>query len=147
MNMSVLNFATRKFGMSLACTVTALGFAGVAQADFVKTVTTEAECTAQAGDIMDLGGEQHCFVPIISKEFQSIEYAGELRGVTECEEKNVRKSQIGDFCLIKLEAKPVVEVPKTPETSEITDTLTDIAKDEAEKAARKKALKSLQKLF
>lgn len=142
--MSILNFGAGKFGMSLACTVIAFGFAGVAQADFVKTVNTEAECTAQSGDIMDLGGEKHCFVPVVSKEFQSIEYAGELRGVTECEEKNVRKSQIGDFCLIKLEAKPVVEAPKTPE---ITDTLTDIAKDEAEKAARKKALKSLKKLF
>lgn len=134
-----------KFGASLACTVMALGFAGVAQADFVKTVTTADECTAQGGDVMDLGGEQHCFVPIISEEFQSIEYAGELKGVTECAEENVRKSQIGDFCLIKLAAEPVVV--EAPEAPEITDVLTDIAKDEAEKAAKKKAIKSLKKLF
>jgi len=140
--------ATRsKFGAGLACTVVAFGFAGVAQADFVKTVTTEAECTAQSGDVMNLNGEKHCFVPVISKEFQSIEYAGELRGVTECEEENVRKSQIGDFCLIKLAAKPVVEAPKTPETSTVTETLTDIAKDQAEKETKKKAVKLLKKLF
>jgi len=142
-----------KFGAALACTVMTLGFAGVAQADFVKTVSTEAECTAQAGDIMDLSGEKHCFVPIISEKFQSIEYAGELRGVTECAEANVRKSQIGDFCLIKLGAAPVVEEPKEPETaeepaaSEVTETLKEIAKDEAEEKAKKKAKKLLKKLF
>ena len=139
-----------KFGTGLVCTVMALGFAGAAQADFVKTVTTEAECTAQGGDVMDLGGEKHCFVPIISEEFQSIEYAGELKGVTECEEKNVRKSQIGDFCLIKLGASPVpaeeVEAEE-PEKSEITETLQEIAKDEAEKETKKKAVKLLKKLF
>ena len=133
-----------KFSMSLACTVVALGFAGVAQADFVKTVNTEAECAAQSGDILDLNGEKHCFVPVVSKEFQSIEYAGELRGVTECEEKNVRKSQIGDFCLIKLETKPVVAKTETPK---ITEALKNIAKDEAEKEARKKTIKALKKLF
>ena len=143
--MGISKISTGKFGMSLACTVMALGFAGVAQADFVKTVSTEAECTAQSGDIMDLGGEKHCFVPVVSKEFQSIEYAGELRGVTECAEKNVRKSQIGDFCLIKLGTKPVVV--ETLKTSEITETISEIAKDEAEKKAKKKAVKLLKKLF
>ncbi len=132
--------ALSKFGAGVACTVMALGFAGVAQADFVKTVTTADECTAQAGDVMDLGGDQHCFVPIISEEFQSIEYAGELKGVTECAEENVRKSQIGDFCLIKLGATPVVEAPKEAEETEIpeiTETLKEIAKDEAEKKSQK----------
>ena len=112
-------FGARKFGMSLVCTVVALGFAGVAQAGFVKTVNTEAECAAQSGDIMDLNGEKHCFVPVVSKEFQSIEYAGELKGVTECEEKNVRKSQIGDFCLIKLETKPEAAKTEALEAPEI----------------------------
>jgi len=142
--MGVFKFGARKFSMSLACTVVALGFAGVAQAGFVKTVTTEDECAAQSGDILDLNGEKHCFVPVVSKEFQSIEYAGELRGVTECEEKNVRKSQIGDFCLIKLETKPVVAKTETPK---ITEALKNIAKDEAEKEARKKTIKALKKLF
>lgn len=142
--MGVFKFGAGKFGISLACTVVALGFAGVAQADFVKTVSTEVECTAQGGDVMDLGGEKHCFVPIISEKFQSIEYAGELKGVTECKEKNVRKSQIGDFCLIKLETKPTVAKTETPK---ITEALKNIAKDEAEKEARKKTIKALKKLF
>ncbi len=136
-----------KISAGLACTVMAMGIAGVAQADFVKTVSTEAECTAQAGDIMDLGGEQHCFVPVISEKFQTIDYAGELKGVTECAEKNLRKSQIGDFCLIKLGAQPAAEEPKAPETSETKETLTEIAKDKAEKEAKKKAVKTLKKLF
>ena len=126
-----------KFGAGLACTVMALGFAGVAQADFVKTVNTEAECTAQEGSIMDLNGVKHCLVPVISAEFQSIEYAGELKGVTACDKANTRKTSIGDFCLIKLTAKPAVT------TSSITQSLTDMAKDEAEKAAKKKAKKSI----
>lgn len=126
-----------KFGAGFACTVMALGFAGIAQADFVKTVSTEAECTAQEGSVMDLNGVKHCLVPVISTEFQSIEYAGELRGVTSCEKANTRKTTIGDFCLIKLEVKPAAP------TSPISDALTDMVKDEAEKAAKEKAKKNI----
>ena len=135
--MSIAKITAGKFGVSMACTVMALGFAGVAHADFVQTVSTEAECTAQEGSIMDLNGVKHCLVPVISKEFQSIEYAGDLRGVTACDKANTRKTSIGDFCLIALEKKPAVS------TNSITNTLTDIAKDEAEKAAKKKAKKSI----
>lgn len=127
----------------LACTVMALSFTGVAQADFVKTVSTEAECTAQDGSIMDLNGVNHCLVPVITSEFQSIEYAGELRGVTACDKVNTRKTSIGDFCLVRLGAAsaPVVKTPT------IVDTAVDIAKDEAEKAAKKKAKKSILNAF
>lgn len=130
-----------KFTAGLACTVIALGFTGVAQADFVKTVSTEAECTAQEGSVMDLNGVKHCLVPVISTEFQSIEYAGELKGVTACDKANTRKTTIGDFCLVKLTAKPAVT------TSSITNALTDMAKKEAEKAAKEKAKNSLLKAF
>ncbi len=130
-----------KFSAGFACTVMALGFAGsiasVAQADFVKTVSTETECTAQDGSIMDLNGVNHCLVPVISSDHQSIEYAGELRGVTSCTKANTRKTSIGDFCLIRLGAAPVAAKPS------ITDTIVDIAKDEAEKAAKKEAKKSI----
>ena len=126
-----------KIKAGLACTVLAFGFAGIAHADFVKTVSTEAQCTAQEGTVMDLNGVKHCLVPVISKEFQSIEYAGDLRGVTSCDKANTRKTSIGDFCLIALEKKPAVS------TSSTTNTLTEMAKDEAEKAAKKKAKKSI----
>lgn len=120
-----------KITAGLACTVMAFGFAGVAQADFVKTVSTEAECTAQDGSVMDLNGVKHCLVPVISEEFQSVEYAGDLRGVTACAKANTRKTSIGDFCLIALEKKPAVT------KSSITSTVTDMAKDEAKKKAKK----------
>ncbi|MCF6275486.1 MAG: hypothetical protein L3J05_06955 [Robiginitomaculum sp.] len=126
-----------KFGAGIACTVMALGFAGVAQADFVKTVNTEAQCTAQEGTVMDLNGVKHCLVPVISEEFQSMEYAGDLRGVTACDKANTRKTTIGDFCLIALEKKPVTT------TQSITNSLTDMAKDEAEKAVKKEAKKKI----
>ncbi len=125
-----------KFGAGIACTVMVLGFAGVAQADFVKTVSTEAQCTAQEGTVMDLNGVKHCLVPVISKEFQSMEYAGDLRGVTACDKANTRKTSIGDFCLIALEKKPVA-------TKSITNTLTGMVKDEAEKAGKKEAKKKI----
>ena len=126
-----------KISAGIACTVMALGFAGVAQADFVKTVNTEAECTAQEGSIMDLNGVKHCLVPVISAEFQSIEYAGELKGVTSCDKANTRKTSIGDFCLIKLEKKPVIS------TNSITNKLTDMAREKAQDAAKEKAKKSI----
>ncbi len=136
-----------KFGATMAISVSALGFAGLAHANFVKTVSTEAECTAQDGSVMDLNGTQHCLVPVISPEFQKIEYAGELRGVTTCTEKDTRKTQIGDFCLIALEKDKMEEkepVKTTPSMADkMTDKVMDMAKDEAEKAAKKKAKKSM----
>lgn len=85
---------------------------------------------------MDLNGVKHCLVPVISKEFQSMEYAGDLRGVTACDKANTRKTSIGDFCLIALEKKPVA-------TKSITNTLTGMVKDEAEKAGKKEAKKKI----
>jgi len=142
-----------KFGTSVAITMLALGFAGLAHAEFVKTVSTETECTDQDGSVMDLNGTQHCLVPVISPEFQKIEYAGELRGVTTCAEKSTRKTQIGDFCLVALggamEAGEKMEDKEQVETAPVmkdkmTDKVMDIAKDEAEKAVKKKAKKSVQ---
>jgi len=127
-----------KFGASIAITVSALGFAGIAHADFVKTVSTEAECTSQDGSVMDLNGVKHCLVPVISPEFQKIEYAGELLGVTTCAEKDTRKTQIGDFCLIALEKKPTAMII-------VQDATTELDNSEAEMAGRKKAKKSLLK--
>ncbi|PHS40554.1 MAG: hypothetical protein COA91_03980 [Robiginitomaculum sp.] len=121
-----------KIGTGIALTVAAFGVTGFAQASFVKTVSSEAECTAQDGTVMDLNGTQHCLVPVISPEFQKIEYAGELRGVTTCTEENTRKTQIGDFCLIALEEK--MEEKPAQTTSTMTDKMMDMAKDEAEKS-------------
>jgi len=134
--MGVLKFGAGKFGISLACTVVAFGIAGVAQADFVKTVTTEAECTENGGDVMDLNGVNHCFIALneFKNESEADDYASELTGVTTCAEKNIRKSKkAGDFCLIKLEDSPDPVETEATETPEITDVLTDIAKDQAEK--------------
>ncbi len=128
-------------GAGIALTVAAFGVAGFAQASFVKTVNSQAECTAQDGTIMDLNGTQHCLVPVISPEFQKIEYAGELRGVTTCTEKNTRKTQIGDFCLIALENK--MGANPAAATSGMADKMMDMAKDEAKKAAKDKAKKKM----
>jgi len=127
--------------------VLATAFAGVAHADFVKTVESEGQCVAQEGSVMDLQGIKHCLVPVIPEDFQTVEYAGEIKGVTQCAEKQTRKTQIGDFCLIALEAKPVVAAPApapTPVmdvvedeaaetmTETATDTVTDMVTDKAE---------------
>ena len=106
--------------------VLATSFAGVAHADFVKTVDSEGQCVAQEGTVMDLQGIKHCLVPVIPADFQTVEYAGEIKGVTECAEKQTRKTQIGDFCLIALEAKPVVAAP-APAIETIEDTAEDAA--------------------
>ncbi len=140
--MGIYKFGAKKFSASVALTVSALGFAGIAHANFVKTVSSEAQCTAQDGTVMDLNGTQHCLVPVISPEFQKIEYAGELRGVTTCTEKNTRKTQIGDFCLISLEDKLEEKKPNMTSPT-MTDKMMDMAKDEAEKAVKDKAKKKM----
>lgn len=114
--------------------VMATAFAGVAHADFVKTVDSEGQCVAQEGSVMDLQGIKHCLVPIIPDDFQTVEYAGEIKGVTECAEKQTRKTQIGDFCLIALEAKPkttaVLQMqPVEPETASDGVVTEDQARD------------------
>lgn len=119
-----------KFGAGFACAAMSLTFSGVAHADFINTVSSEAECLAQDGSVMDLNGTKHCLVAVIPTEFQSVEYAGELKGVTTCPEKSIRKTSIGDFCLIALEKKPA--------KSTMTRTLSDAAKDKAKDMAKDK---------
>ena len=131
-----------KFGAGLVCTVMAFGFAGAAQADFVKTVTTESECTEYGGDVMDLNDVNHCFIALneFKDESEEADYAGELTGVTTCAKKNIRKSKkAGDFCLIKLETIPVA-VKAAPS---IEDTSTGLDNSEAEMAGVKKAKESM----
>ncbi|HHI89249.1 MAG TPA: hypothetical protein ENK01_04770 [Hellea balneolensis] len=101
-----------KFGAGFAITAMALGTFGLAHADFVKTVKSESECLAQDGTIVNVRGAKHCLVPVIPEEFQGVEYAGELRGVTSCKKKDTRKTQIGDFCVIALEPIPARNVAK-----------------------------------
>ena len=119
-----------KIGAGLACAAMAFTFSGVAHADFINTVSSEAECLAQDGSVMDLNGTKHCLVAVIPPEFQSVEYAGELKGVTTCPEKSIRKTSIGDFCLIALEKKPA--------KSTLTQSLGQMAKDKAKNMAKDK---------
>ena len=110
-----------KIGFGVAGGMLALAFAAALpataqqQAAFVKTVDNETQCLAQEGSLMDLQGAKHCLVAVIPDEIQDIQYAGELRGVTECPEKQTRKTQIGDFCLIALEPIPAKPKPAVME--------------------------------
>ena len=73
-------------------------------------VTSEGECTSKDGLVMDVNGVKSCLVGIIPEEFQGEEYAAEIKGVNTCT-GTVRKTSIGDFCLIALEAKPAAVTP------------------------------------
>ena len=68
-------------------------------------VSSESECIAKEGTVMDLQNVKHCLVPVIPEEFQGEEYATEILGVNNCSGA-LRKTSIGDFCLVALEAKP-----------------------------------------
>lgn len=79
-------------------------------------VGSEGECISNDGTVMDLQGVKHCLVPVIPEEFQGDEYAGEIKGVKTCSGA-VRKTSIGDFCLIALEAKPAATSTPAPSTT------------------------------
>ncbi len=106
-----------KFGVALALIASSFGASGIAHADFVKTVKSEAECLKQDGTLVTVKGAKHCLVPVIPAKFQDEKYAGELKGVTTCKKEDTRKTQIGDFCVIALEkikmkTKPVQDKKK-----------------------------------
>ncbi len=129
-----------KFGIYVASAAFTLVFCAPALA---QTIATEAECLSQDGTAMDLNGEQHCFVPIIPEEFQTAEYAGEIKGVHSCEKENVRKTRIGDFCLLSLEAKEDGEMTEKPDSEMMKDDAEEMAEGKTEDAMEKK----LQKLW
>lgn len=111
--------------------IAATGFMAMAFAGSASAVSSEAECTANGGDVLDLKGAKHCLVPVIEEQYQSEEYEA-LQGVKECTGQ-VRKTSIGDYCLIALEPIPVVEeAAPVAESAEINDS---IARDTAEDAA------------
>ncbi len=145
-----------KIGAGISSVAIALAFSTVAFAEG-PVVNSEVSCTAQDGSVMDLQGIKHCLVAVVPAEFQGVEYAGEIKGVHSCKKANTRKTQIGDFCLLALEAKPAVVVPSTattqtapvvaPETETaeptIVDQLKEVAEDEAKKEAKKQVRKKL----
>lgn len=102
--------------------------AGTASA--ATTVASEGQCVTEEGTVMDLQGVKHCLVPIIPEEFQGAEYAGELKGVTECQ-GTVRKTNIGDFCLIALEAKPAASASTAPASNAVNNAIGEQAQGAA----------------
>lgn len=68
-------------------------------------VGSESECVSLTGTVMDVNGVNSCLVPVIPEEFQGEEYANDIKGVNTCTGA-LRKTSIGDYCLIALEAKP-----------------------------------------
>lgn len=123
--MRVSIIGTKIAGLGFAASLIFTAGSAFAQVPFVKTVSSEAECAAQDGSTLDLQGAKHCLVPVIPAEFQDVQYAGELRGVTECAEKQTRKTQIGDFCLIALE--PIPAKPAMPVLEEIVNAAEETA--------------------
>ena len=107
-------------GMSRIATLAAAGFMTIAFAGSASAVSSESECRANGGDVMELKGAKHCLVPIIAEEYQTDEYA-ELAGVKECT-GTVRKTSIGDYCLVALEPIPVQDETVTQST-EINDSI------------------------
>lgn len=79
-----------------------------------SAVETPAECTAQGGDLIDVNDGKVCFVPLIAEEFQNDEDYAELKGVYDCKGGTVRKTSIGDFCMIYVERKPKPETVEAP---------------------------------
>lgn len=117
-------------GMSrLAAVATGAAFTILFSAS-AGAVASEGECIAQEGTVMDLQGVKHCLVPVIPEEFQGVEYAGELKGVTECN-GTVRKTSIGDFCLVALEAKPAATTTPAVSPEASTSTINDAIGDQA----------------
>ncbi len=144
-----------KIGAGISSAAIALAFSTAAFAEG-PVVNSEASCVEQDGSVMDLQGIKHCLVAVVPAEFQGVEYAGEIKGVHSCKKENTRKTQIGDFCLLALEAKPAAVVPSTAIVTEapvetpteaadptIVEELKEMATDEAKKEAKKQVRKKL----
>ncbi len=104
-------------------------------------IGSEGDCLAADGITMDLQGVKHCMAPIIAEEFHGEEYS-ELKGVKACK-FTVRKTSIGDYCLIPLEAKPAKAAMVTPAADVVasaieTPALDPMAAPAAAEAPKKK---------
>ena len=124
-------------GMSRFTAIASGAVLSVMFAASASAIGNDAECTSNDGTIMDIAGVKHCFVPIIPEEFQGEEYANEIKGVKECT-GTVRKTSIGDFCLIPLEAKPAPTVASTvEEAAEVETAITETADEAAAEKPRR----------
>ena len=127
-------------GMSRFAAIASGAVLSVMFAASASAVGSDAECTSNDGTIMDIAGVKHCFVPVIPEEFQGEEYAGEIKGVNECT-GTVRKTSIGDFCLIALEAKPAPTVASaTEEAAEVETAISETADEAADAKPKKRGL-------
>lgn len=118
--------AMSRLGVIAGAAAMSFLFSGTASA-----VTSEGECINKAGTVMDLQSVKHCLVPVIPEEYQGEEYAGEILGVNECV-GTLRKTSIGDYCLIALEAKPAPVAVTTPsDSAQINEAIGDAATSEA----------------
>lgn len=106
--MSKFRMATIAAGAAMSVAFSSAAFA----------VSSDSECVSKDGTVMDLQNVKHCLVPVIPEEFQGEEYADNIKGVTECT-GTLRKTSIGDFCLIALEAKPAAAAAVTPTAAAI----------------------------
>lgn len=100
-------------------------------------VASEGECVNKAGTVMDLQNVKHCLVPVIPEEFQGDEYAADILGVKECTGA-LRKTSIGDFCLVALEAKPATVMPAAASvdtSTQINTAIGDVATEAKTEAA------------
>ncbi|WP_017930039.1 hypothetical protein [Robiginitomaculum antarcticum] len=88
-------------------------FMTAALAASASAVETPAECTAQGGDLIEVNDGKVCFVPLIAEEFQNDEDYAELKGVYDCKGGTVRKTSIGDFCMIYVERTPKPDAVET----------------------------------
>ena len=101
-------------------------------------VGNQAECTANGGDVIDVNGVKSCLIAVIPEEYQGEEYASELKGVNSCA-GTLRKTSIGDYCVIALEAKPAAVTPAAAvsegATAQINTAIGEAADAKAEMAA------------
>lgn len=100
-------------------------------------VTSEGECINKAGTVMDLQSVKHCLVPVIPEEYQGEEYKDDILGVTECTGA-LRKTSIGDFCLIALEAKPAPVAASASDSAQINEAIGDAATTDAKAEVKAK---------
>lgn len=119
--------------ISRMASVTAGAALSVMLSSAAFAVSSEAECVVNDGTVMDLQNVKHCLVPVIAEEFQGEEYANEIKGVHSCTGA-LRKTSIGDFCLIALEAKSAATVTPAAVTTVEAPAVSEMASEKINSA-------------
>lgn len=114
--MTASHLGTAALSLTFAALSATMAFAQV-DPDLIKEVSTEgivtseASCSYEGGDVLDLEAGKVCFIAVRGMEFNTKAYDGQKLGVIKCSENGEHANELvqpsGQFCRVFLEQKKV----------------------------------------